>query len=89
MNRTDLTVILLVAIMSTVVVFQSIPATKESGVFLARVEASQNKLGKSNSEIIDASYRLAYHCKMAIVESLIIAKTSVNAVLDTTIESLN
>lgn len=89
MNRTNWAVIILVAFMGAAVVYQRIPINPGNLANDARVNTLQNAVVQADTEILNASYRLAYHCKMVVVESLVIAKQSINSVLDTAIDSLN
>ena len=89
MNRTNWAVITLVAFMGAAVIYQRIPINLGNLAFDARANTLQHAVAQADTEILNASYRLAYHCKMVVVESLVIAKKSINSVLDTAIESLN
>jgi len=89
MNRTDLVVILLVAIVGTVVMLQSVQNPNQHSVFESKTNSVQIEIDQHGAEIADATHRLIYHCKMVAVESIIIVKTSINVVLDTAIRSLD
>lgn len=88
MNRTPLAMVLLVAIIGIFIVFQSAQPNSINRTLGASNSPLQVKIHRNSEQLIDATHRLAYHCRMVIIESLVIAKQSINVVLDTAIESL-
>jgi hypothetical protein len=88
MNRTNLAILLLVAIMGSLLVFQSAQSIDSNSSFRNSQVSIQLTVNREGAQVVDASYRLAHHCRMVVVESLIIAKQSINLVLDIAIDSL-
>lgn len=88
MNRTHLAIVLLAAIIGIFIVLQSAQPNSVNKPLGANNSTLQVKIERNSEQLIDATHRLAYHCRMVVIESLVIAKQSINVVLDTAIESL-
>jgi len=91
MNRVHFVVMLLLAIMLSGATLQSIEARNDEVLYNARLSTSQMTLesDSSKAKLSNAAHRVVYHCRMAIVESLTIAKLSVDLALDIAIDALN
>ena len=89
MNRTNLAVILLLVIMLTGVVSQAIQVKNGSGFYELRVEEVSIEGIRPKIKVSNASWRLIHDCRLLVVESLTVAKLTVNVVFDVAIEIID
>lgn len=85
MNRAALEILLVVTIAANLLVYNAYRSdTREAN----RTSIQTNASAKQHPKIVSATSRLLYHSKMIAVESLLIAKHSVNLAFDVVIKVL-
>ena len=89
MNRIDLAAIWLMVMIAVMVMFQRIGEDTEPYVLTSKSGEIYISVERPHTDVVETAHRILYHCKMVAVESLLIAKISVNTVLDAAIDSLN
>lgn len=89
MNRTNLAVILLLVVMLTGVVLQSTQVKNGNGFYELRVEQIRIEGIRPKVKVSHASRRLIHHCRILVVESLTVAKLTVDVVFDVAIEIID
>ena len=75
MDRIELTTLIFITIISSLLIFGSTLSNFE-------IEAINSTINQQTSDIVDIGYRLIHHCKSIVIESLDLAKQSINLVLD-------
>lgn len=89
MSREGVIVVLLLVTMLVGVVVQNVQANEGQWPYEVRVEAINVEGDMPKIMISDASRRLVYHCRMMVVESLTIAKLTVNVLFDVAIDVID
>ena len=89
MSRAGLIVVLLLVTMLVGLVVQNVQAKEGQWPYEVRVEAIKTEGDMPKIRISNASRRLVYHCRMMVVESLVIAKLTVNVLFDVVIDVID